>query len=69
MRCSASNMFAMANLNYCKCVTRKAIYSIITSNNKSLNVKMSGSFRRLGESITQFLLDFSFTALDILSKI
>ena len=31
VRCSASHMFAAANVNSCKCVTRNAIYSLIKS--------------------------------------
>ena len=37
MRCSASHMFATANVNSCKCVIRKAINSLITRTDKSLN--------------------------------
>ena len=37
MRCIASHMFATANVNSCKCVTRNAIYSLITRIDKSLN--------------------------------
>ena len=37
MRCSASHMFAAANVNSCKCVTRNAIYSLMTRIEKSLN--------------------------------
>ena len=37
MRCSANHMFATANVNSCKCVIRKAIHSLITMTDKSLN--------------------------------
>ena len=37
MRYSASHMFTTANVNLCKCVTRKAIFSLMTSTDKSLN--------------------------------
>ena len=30
MRCSASGMFATANVNYCTCVIRKYVYSLTT---------------------------------------
>ena len=36
MRCSASHMFATANINSCKCVIRKAIFSLMTRIDKSL---------------------------------
>ena len=37
MRYSASHMFAAANVNSCKCVTRNTIYSLMTRIEKSLN--------------------------------
>ena len=37
MRCSATHMFAIANVNSCKYVTRKAVYSLMTRIDKSLN--------------------------------
>ena len=37
MRCSASPMFATANVNSCKCVIKKAIQSLMTRIDKSLN--------------------------------
>ena len=37
VRCSASHMFATANVNSCKCVIRKGIFSLMTRIDKSLN--------------------------------
>ena len=37
MRCSASHMFAMANVNSCKCVIRKSVFSLMTRIDESLN--------------------------------
>ena len=37
MICSASNMFANGNVNYCACVLRKSIYSLMTRIHASLN--------------------------------
>ena len=37
MRCSASGMFSTDNVNYCTCVIRKSIYSLMTRIDTMLN--------------------------------
>ena len=38
MRCSASGMFATANVNSCNAVFRKGIYSLLTRTGVSCNI-------------------------------